>query len=144
MPKPNKIRELSAGELADANMRAQCDEAWEQEQVARAQAAREKAAALAPSPPGRSVSLSGDGRAMPPPVKSAPYGKPPPPEIQSAPPIKAPPTSKPSPPSPGALGPSPQVFRLQEAIHEAQISVGPSFRNPQLVPSLLPTVVRSD
>ena len=134
MPKPNKIRELSAGRLADANMRAEMDEKWEQEQVARALAAREKASALAPSPPGRSVSLSGDVRAMPPPVKAAPYGKPPPPDVQSAPPIKAPPTSKPSPPSPSALGLVPQVLRLPEAVPAALTSVGRLSRNPQQVP----------
>ena len=133
MPMPNKTTEQTAALLADTAMRADCDIKWEEERVKRASAVRAKAsvaaaAALAPSPSGRSVSLSGDVRAMPPPVKAVPFGKPPPPDLQSAPPIKAVPTSKPSPPSPSTLGPSPPGAQ----------TAGGSTRGPDLGGALIP------
>ena len=87
----NKIRNQTAEEVQDANMRAVMSQGYEA-------AVGAKAAALAPSPPGRREAL-----AMSPPLKA------PPPTAKRAPPVPhaaAKPQAKPPPPRPDTLVPS--------------------------------------
>ena len=92
MPTNNKIRDQTAEEVQDANLRAGMTQGYEA-------VVKAKAAARAPSPPGRR-----DALAMSPPLKA------PPPTAKRSPPVPhaaAKPQGKPPPPRPDTLAPSP-------------------------------------